>query len=86
MIPCFLYIIKCNDGTFYTGITSNPNRRVDEHNQRIKSCLQKSKVPVKLVYLEKFDERKSAAKREKEIKCWSRKKKQDLIEKFTLKP
>lgn len=72
--------------TFYTGITSNPCRRIDEHNQRVKSCLQKTKVPVRMVYLEKFEERIAAAKREKEIKGWNRKKKMCLIKKFTLKP
>jgi len=84
-MKCFVYIIKCKDGSFYTGITSNIERRIFEHNNRIKSCLQKSKVPVELVYFELFADRIGAAKREKEIKGWSRKKKQGLIDKFTLK-
>lgn len=83
---CFVYILKCKDGSYYTGITSNPKRRTEEHNQRIKSCLQKGIIPVKLVYLEKFNSRILAAKREREIKGWSRKKKEDLISQFTLNP
>ena len=79
-MACFTYIIKCNDQSLYTGITWNLKKRVKEHNLRIKSCLQKSKIPVKLVYWEKFKTRKEAAKREKEIKGWKRDKKEKLIE------
>lgn len=75
----YLYIIECKDKSFYTGITSNLERRIDEHNLRIKSCLQKSKVPVKLVYFESYETRIAAAKREKEIKGWNRSKKIKLI-------
>ena len=75
-----MYIAECSDGSFYTGITSNPKRREFEHNHRIRSSLQLSKLPVKIVYLEKFSDRISAARRENEIKGWSRKKKIDLIE------
>ncbi|QQG44579.1 MAG: GIY-YIG nuclease family protein [Candidatus Roizmanbacteria bacterium] len=75
----YLYIIKCKDGSFYTGITSDLERRIKEHNSRMKSCLQKSKVPVELVYFEKYSTRIEAARREKEIKGWSRIKKRKLI-------
>jgi len=85
-MTCYVYIVRCKDNSFYTGITTNINRRISEHNNRIKSCLQKSKVPVELVYFESFADRISAARREKEIKGWNRIKKLSLIEKFTLKP
>lgn len=75
----FLYIIKCKDNSYYTGITWNIAKRIREHNFREKSCLQKSKVPVILVYSEEFATINEAAKREKEIKGWSRKKKEVLI-------
>ena len=75
----FVYILECKDNSFYVGITSNIERRIIEHNARIKSCLQKSKVPVKLKYIEKFNTREEAAKREKEIKGWRREKKIKLI-------
>jgi putative endonuclease len=78
-MKCFVYIIKCKDNSYYTGITWNIAKRTEEHNLRIKSCLQKSKVPVSLVYSEEFESRIEAAKREKEIKGWSRKKKEILI-------
>jgi putative endonuclease len=75
----FVYILRCKDNSFYTGITWNLKKRINEHNQRVKSCLTKKKVPVKLVYWEIFRTRKEAARREKEIKGWIRKKKIELI-------
>ena len=76
----FVYIVKCRDGSYYTGITWNLKKRASEHNSGVKTPIQKSKRPVKLVYWEKFEDRKTAAKREREIKGWTRKKKEALIE------
>ena len=76
----FLYILRCKDESFYTGITYDIKRRVKEHNNRINTSLQISKVPVKLVYWERFIDRYQAAKREKEIKGWNRLKKQKLVD------
>ena len=76
----FLYIVKCRDNSYYTGITSNIERRVWQHNSGIKTSIQKSKRPVKLMYFEKYNNRINAAKREKEIKGWNRKKKEKLID------
>lgn len=78
----YVYILECKDFSFYTGITSNIGRRLIEHNTRLKSCLQKCKVPVKLVYFEEFKTRVDAARREKEIKSWNRNKKIDIIIKY----
>lgn len=75
----FVYILECKDKSFYTGITWNLKRRIAEHNARTKSSLQLSKVPVKLVYWEKLDDRYLAARKEKVIKGFSRFKKQKLI-------
>ncbi|MGD0523115.1 MAG: GIY-YIG nuclease family protein, partial [Candidatus Microgenomates bacterium] len=57
----FTYIVECRDKSFYTGITWNLKKRISEHNSRVQSCLQISKVPVKLVYWEKFNDRFEAA-------------------------
>ncbi|MDD5415955.1 MAG: GIY-YIG nuclease family protein [Candidatus Daviesbacteria bacterium] len=76
----FTYILRCKDESLYTGITWDLKRRIKEHNSRIKSCLQLSKIPVRLVYWERFKDRYLAAKREKEIKGWSRVKKQKLVD------
>ncbi len=80
----FVYIIRCRDSSLYTGITWNLQKRIKEHNLRIKTCLQKSKIPANLVYWEEFNTRQEVAKREKEIKGWRREKKEKLIKKFTL--
>ncbi|PJB99313.1 MAG: hypothetical protein CO077_02395 [Candidatus Nealsonbacteria bacterium CG_4_9_14_0_8_um_filter_35_12] len=75
----FVYIIKCRNGVYYTGITWNLEKRIKEHNLGIKTPIQKSRRPVRLVYWEKFENRKEAAKREREIKGWRREKKEKLI-------
>jgi putative endonuclease len=59
----YLYIIKCKDGSFYTGITWNLNKRLEEHNSNIRTCLQKSKLPVEIVYHEEFNNKFEAARR-----------------------
>ena len=74
----FLYILKCSDGLLYTGITTNPSRRLQEHNNG-KSIFTRGRVPVKLIYLEKCIDQSAAASREKEIKGWRKEKKIELI-------
>jgi putative endonuclease len=76
----YLYIVKCNDGTLYTGITTDLIRRVSEHNNKKGAKSLKGKLPVKLVYNESFENQIEAAKREREIKSWKRKYKLQLIE------
>ena len=78
----FTYILECKNRYYYTGITWNLKKRVSEHNLGIKTCIQKSRRPVELVYWETFDNIKEAAKREKEIKGWRREKKETLIKNF----
>jgi putative endonuclease len=75
----FVYIVKCNNGKYYTGITWNIKKRIGEHNAGIKTPLRKSELPVELVYWEEFNTIFQAAKREKEIKGWRREKKEILI-------
>mgnify|MGYP001619181881 FL=1 len=64
---------------YYTGITWNLKKRIAEHNSGKDTSIQKSRLPVRLVYWEKFKTRMLAAKREKEIKGWRREKKELLI-------
>jgi putative endonuclease len=78
----YLYIVQCQDGSLYTGITTNPTKRIGEHNQGTGSkSIVPSKRPVKLVYLEKHENRSEASKRESYIKSLSRAEKLHLIEK-----
>ena len=76
----FLYIVQCADKTLYTGITTNIERRMEEHNFSPKGAkYTKSRRPVKLVYHERHPDRSSASKREFFIKKMSRKEKKLLI-------
>lgn len=76
----FLYILECSDKTLYTGITTNLDRRIKEHNN-LKSGAKYTKVrrPVKLVYSKTFDNRSIALKEEARIKKLSRQQKIDLF-------
>ena len=76
----FIYILRCNDDTLYTGITIDIDRRVNEHNNSEKGAkYTKIRRPVVLVYSEASQDRSSASKREYEIKKLSRSKKLELI-------
>ena len=76
----YVYIVKCRDESYYTGITNNINRRIDEHNEGISSSSYTFKRrPVKLVFFETFNDFRIAEQWEKRIKGWSRKKKEALI-------
>ena len=74
----FVYILECSDLSLYTGITWNLDKRIKEHFKGA-SKYTRSKLPVKLVYFEKCNDKIGAAKREREIKGWSREKKLNLI-------
>jgi predicted GIY-YIG superfamily endonuclease len=76
----YLYITKNRNGAFYTGITSNLERRLKEHLQGKGGHYTKHNKPQKLLYTEKFSSRVQAQAREGQIKRWSRKKKKALIE------
>jgi len=76
----YVYILKCNDDTLYTGITTDVKRRLDEHNNSIKGAkYTKVRRPVKLMYKEAQENRSSASKREYEIKHFNRAQKLELI-------
>ncbi len=76
----YLYILRCSDGSLYTGITTDIERRVGEHNNgRTGAKAIKGKLPAVLVYSEEYPNMTEAAKREREIKSWKREKKMDLI-------
>lgn len=78
-MPCYCYIIECSDGTFYTGWTTDPERRVKTHNAGRGARYTRTRRPVKLVYLEPQPDKVSALKRERVIKTMTREKKQKLI-------
>ena len=74
-----VYIVKCSDKTFYTGITNNIKLRLETHNLGKGAKYTKSRLPVILVYLEPVDDKSSALSREIEIKKLNRSQKINLI-------
>ena len=74
-----VYILKCNDGSYYTGISSDVEKRVETHNSGKGSEYTKSRRPVVLCYKKQFDNKKAAELRETEIKRLSKKNKEKLI-------
>ena len=75
----FVYILKCNNGQYYTGSTSNLERRLEQHKNGEGARFTKQHLPVELVYVEEFSRIDEAFYREKQIQGWSRKKKEALI-------
>ncbi len=75
----FCYILECADGTLYTGWSTDPHRRLKQHNAGRGARYTRARRPVKLVYTEVQPDRSSAMKREAAIKKLSREKKQVLI-------
>ncbi|MFZ2681558.1 MAG: GIY-YIG nuclease family protein [Patescibacteria group bacterium] len=75
----FLYILECRDGSYYVGSTNDLIARVDRHNAGAGADWTNDRRPVKLVYQETYDSMLSARKRERQLKGWSRYKKENLI-------
>ncbi len=75
----YLYILECADGSYYTGSTNDLNMRLQQHYDGIATNHTKKRLPVKLVYLEKYPRLDYAYYREKQIQGWRREKKEALI-------
>jgi putative endonuclease len=74
-----VYIALCRDGSFYTGITTDPERRLAEHNSGCGGAYTRSKMPVVMVYREPAANRSGAQQRERQIKRLSRAQKEKLV-------
>lgn len=75
----YIYIVKCKDGSLYTGYAKDIEKRVEKHNKGQGAKYTKIRRPVELVYQEMFDTKSEALKREYEIKTYSRQQKLLLI-------
>ena len=71
----FVYILLCEDNSFYTGSTNNLEKRFQDHKNGKGGKYTRSHKPVKIVYSEKFETKSEALKREIEIKSWKKEKK-----------
>ena len=75
----YLYILRCKDGTLYTGITTDVSRRLEEHRSGRGAKYTRGRGPLELVYEESCGSHSDALKRELEIKSISRREKEALI-------
>lgn len=75
----YVYVVECRDGTYYTGYTTDVERRVEEHNQGTGAKYTKGRRPVELVHVESFGDQSSAMQREYAIKQSRRAEKEALI-------
>ena|SRR5665647_896619 len=79
MLNFYVYILKCNDGTYYTGHTDDIEKRLAAHENNAYECYTSSRLPIKLVFVEEFGSRVEAIDAERKIKKWGQRKKDALI-------
>jgi putative endonuclease len=75
----WMYILKCSDGSYYTGSTNNLELRIAQHQSGQGAKHTKKRLPVTLVYAEEFERIDDAYTREKQVQGWRREKKEALI-------
>ena len=78
----YCYILECADGTFYTGWTTDPQRRLRTHNRGAGARYTRTRRPVRLVYVETQPGRSEAMRRERQIKTYARSRKKALIDRY----
>jgi putative endonuclease len=79
-VSFWVYIIKCSDGSYYTGHTDDLDRRIAQHLEgEISSCYTFDRRPLELVFAQEFPNREEALGSEQQIKGWGRKKKEAMI-------
>jgi len=76
----WVYILECDDGSFYTGYTTDVERRVRKHDRGDGAKYTRGRTPVELVHRERFESKSAAMSREYEIKQLSRAEKARLVE------
>jgi predicted GIY-YIG superfamily endonuclease len=76
----YVYILKCNDNSYYIGHTDNIEQRISEHSFNQFKCYTSSRLPVKVVFIQNFATRDEAFNAERKIKGWSRKKKEAFMQ------
>jgi putative endonuclease len=79
----FVYILECSDKSFYCGITNDLDKRFITHSEGKGAKYTRTRLPLKLIHVEEYQNRSLAAKREYQIKQLSRKQKEEIIFKKT---
>jgi putative endonuclease len=75
---CYCYLLECADGTYYTGWTTDPDRRARQHNAGRGARYTRTRLPVRLAYVEPQPDRAAAMRRERQLKRLSHAQKQAL--------
>jgi putative endonuclease len=75
----WVYILKCADGSYYTGHIDNLEKRIGEHRSGAFGGYTSTRLPVELVFSQDFSSREEALTSERQIKGWSRKKKEAMM-------
>ncbi|AZH23959.1 GIY-YIG nuclease family protein [Haloplanus aerogenes] len=79
----YVYVLECSDGSYYTGYTTDVERRVAEHDAGEGAKYTRGRTPVELVHVEEYDTRSAAMSREHAIKSLSRRQKEGLVDSAT---
>ncbi len=81
----YVYILKCGDGSFYCGYTNDVEKRFEKHKSGSGAKYTRSRLPLEIVYIEEFETKSDALKRECEIKKMKRHKKEELVKSYSCK-
>lgn len=79
----YVYILRCIDGSFYCGFTNDVQKRFEKHKSGKGAKYTRSHLPLEIVYVEKFETKSDALKRECEIKAMTRLQKEKLVEGYS---
>lgn len=79
----YVYVLVCEDGSYYTGYTEDVDRRVEQHKKGRGARYTRMHQPERVVYVEEFESRSQAMKREQKIKSLSHNQKQQLANSMT---
>jgi predicted GIY-YIG superfamily endonuclease len=76
----WVYILRCSDGSYYTGSTSDLNKRLSEHREGVFCGYTSGRLPIVLAFSELLPDERSAVEAEQQIKGWTRRKKEALMD------
>ncbi|MDZ7715052.1 MAG: GIY-YIG nuclease family protein [Balneolaceae bacterium] len=79
MKKSWIYILECSDGTYYTGCTSDLEKRISQHKEGLYDGYTSKRLPVKLIWNTEFRNISNAIDAERQVKGWSRSKKEALM-------
>jgi predicted GIY-YIG superfamily endonuclease len=75
----FVYVLRCNDGSLYIGQTNDLGERLKRHNAGVAAAHTATRRPVRVIHTEGYDSRDECVKRERQLKRWTRAKKEALV-------